>query len=194
MINYQLGFVFSLLGHVLILLVITLDFSIFLPKEKIFEVIPIGFIQEKREENKIKGSSEIFSLLDLEKKEINAPSKKNLESQPNNSNLSISAKETLEKLELNKNLKTINLIQAKFINLWNKPFVLNENIQASIKLTLSPSGEILSSSLISSSGNKKFDESALKAVSKVNFLTELSEIKRTDFEKYFREITLVFKS
>ena len=194
MINYQLGFVFSLLGHVLILLVITLDFSIFLPKEKIFEVIPIGFVQEKREENKIKGSSEIFSLLDLEKKEINAPFKKNLESQPNNSNLSISAKETLEKLELNKNLKTINLIQEKFINLWNKPFVLNENIQASIKLTLSPSGEILSSSLISSSGNKKFDESALKAVSKVNFLTELSKIKRTDFEKYFREITLVFKS
>ena len=194
MINYQLGFVFSLLGHILILLVITLDFSIFLPKEKIFEVIPIGFVQEKREENKIKGSSETFSLLDLEKKEIDAPLKRNLESQPNNSNLSISAKETLEKLELNKNLKTINLIQAKFINLWNKPFVLNENIQASIKLTLSPSGEILSSSLISSSGNKKFDESALKAVSKVNFLTELSEIKRTDFEKYFREITLVFKS
>ena len=194
MINYQLGFVFSLLGHVLILLVITLDFSIFLPKEKIFEVIPIGFVQEKREENKIKGSSEIISLLDLEKKEINIPFKKNFESQPNNSNLSISAKETLENLELNKNLKTINLIQAKFINLWNKPSVLNENIQASIKLTLSPSGEILSSSLISSSGNKKFDESALKAVSKVNFLTELSEIKRTDFEKYFREITLVFKS
>ena len=194
MINYQLGFVLSLLGHVLILLVITLDFSIFLPKEKIFEVIPIGFVQEKREENKIKGSSEIISLLDLEKKEINTPFKKNLESQPNNSNLSISAKETLEKLELNKNLKTINLIQEKFINLWNKPFVLNENIQASIKLTLSPSGEILSSSLISSSGNKKFDESALKAVSKVNFLTELSKIKRTDFEKYFREITLVFKS
>jgi len=194
MINYQLGFILSLLGHVLILLVITLDFSIFLPKEKIFEVIPIGFVQEKREENKIKGSSEIFSLLDLEKKEINAPSKKNLESQPSNSNLSISAKETLEKLELNKNLKTINLIQEKFINLWNKPFVLNENIQASIKLTLSPSGEILSSSLISSSGNKKFDESALKAVSKVNFLTELSKIKRTDFEKYFREIILVFKS
>ena len=194
MINYQLGFVLSLLGHVLILLVITLDFSIFLPKEKIFEVIPIGFVQEKREENKIKGSSEIFSLLDLEKKEINAPFKKNLESQSNNSNLSISAKETLEKLELDKNLKTINLIQEKFINLWNKPFVLNENIQVSIKLTLSPSGEILSSSLISSSGNKKFDESALKAVSKVNFLTELSKIKRTDFEKYFREITLVFKS
>ena len=194
MINYQLGFVFSLLGHILILLVITLDFSIFLPKEKIFEVIPIGFVQEKREENKIKGSSETFSLLDLEKKEIDAPLKRNLESQPNNSNLSISAKETLEKLELNKNLKTINLIQEKFINLWNKPFVLNENIQASIKLTLSPSGEILSSSLISSSGNKKFDESALKAVSKVNFLTELSKIKRTDFEKYFREITLVFKS
>ena len=194
MINYQLGFVLSLLGHVLILLVITLDFSIFLPKEKIFEVIPIGFVQEKREENKIKGSSEIFSLLDLKKNEINIPFKKNLESQPNNSNLSISAKETLDNLELNKNLKTINLIQAKFINLWNKPSVLNENIQASIKLTLSPSGEILSSSLISSSGNKKFDESALKAVSKVNFLTELSEIKRTDFEKYFREITLVFKS
>ena len=98
MINYHLGFVLSLLGHVLILLVITLDFSIFLPKEKIFEVIPIGFVQEKREENKIKGSSETFSLLDLEKKEIDAPLKRNLESQPNNSNLSVSAKKPSKSL------------------------------------------------------------------------------------------------
>ena len=53
MINYQLGFVFSLLGHILILLVITLDFSIFLPKEKIFEVIPIGFVQENNSDIRI---------------------------------------------------------------------------------------------------------------------------------------------
>ena len=66
-------------------------------------------MQEKREENKIKGSSEIFSLLDLEKKEIAAPLKRNLESQPNNSNLSVSAKKPSKSFELNKNLKTINL-------------------------------------------------------------------------------------
>ena len=43
-------------------------------------------------------------------------------------------------------------------------------------------------------GNKKFDESAMKAVSKINFLQDVSDLSRYDFEKYFREIDLVFKS
>ena len=85
-------------------------------------------------------------------------------------------------------------IQKKFIDIWIKPFVLNEDIQVSILITLAPSGEILSRNLIESSGNKKFDESAMKAVSKINFLQDVSDLSRYDFEKYFREIDLVFKS
>ena len=34
----------------------------------------------------------------------------------------------------------------------------------------------------------------MKAVSKINFLQDVSDLSRYDFEKYFREIDLVFKS
>ena len=90
--------------------------------------------------------------------------------------------------------ETIIIIQRKFIELWNKPFVLNEDLKVSIKIKLAPSGEILSKTLMESSSNDKFDDSAMKAVNKISFLKEVSNLKREDFEKYFREINLVFKS
>ena len=50
MINLQIGFFLSFLGHILILLMITTDFSIFYPKKNTFEIISVGFILEKQEE------------------------------------------------------------------------------------------------------------------------------------------------
>ena len=67
-------------------------------------------------------------------------------------------------------------------------------IKVSIKIKLAPSGEILSRTLIQSSGDNKFDDSAMKAVGKISFLKEISNLNREDFEKYFREVNLVFKS
>ena len=112
----------------------------------------------------------------------------------NTNDLLISVKQSLDKLEEEKFKKTIIIIQKKFIELWNKPFVLNEDIKVSIKIKLAPSGEILSKTLIESSGNDKFDDSAMKAVSNISFLKEVSNLRRDDFERYFREINLVFKS
>jgi len=195
MINLQIGFFLSFLGHILILLMISTDFSIFYPKKNAFEIISVGFILEKQEELFLKKSSEkIFSLKELEVSEL-----KSAEIiEPNNniisSDLSISAKKSLDDLKKQKYKIAIRKIQKKFIDIWIKPFVLNEDIQVSILITLAPSGEILSRNLIESSGNKKFDESAMKAVSKINFLQDVSDLSRYDFEKYFREIDLVFKS
>ena len=118
----------------------------------------------------------------------------NSEENINTNDLLISVKQSLDKLEEEKFKKTIIIIQKKFIELWNKPFVLNEDIKVSIKIKLAPSGEILSKTLIESSGNDKFDDSAMKAVSKISFLKEVSNLRREDFERYFREINLVFKS
>ena len=112
----------------------------------------------------------------------------------NSNDLFISAKQSLEALQKEKFEETIIIIQRKFIELWNKPFVLNEDLKVSIKIKLAPSGEILSKTLMESSSNDKFDESAMKAVNKISFLKEVSNLKREDFEKYFREINLVFKS
>ena len=195
MINLYLGFFLSLFGHLIVLLMVLIDFSIFFPNKQNYEVIPIGFILEKKEKSHSQVIQEkLFSLKELE---INNPEFTNLISSEENINtndLLISVKQSLDKLEEEKFKKTIIIIQKKFIELWNKPFVLNEDIKVSIKIKLAPSGEILSKTLIESSGNDKFDDSAMKAVSNISFLKEVSNLRREDFERYFREINLVFKS
>ena len=195
MINLYLGFFLSFFGHLIVLLMVLIDFSIFFPNKQNYEVIPIGFILEKKEKSRSQVIQEkLFSLKELE---INNPKFTNLiisEENINSNDLLISVKQSLDKLEEEKFKKTIIIIQKKFIELWNKPFVLNEDIKVSIKIKLAPSGEILSKTLIESSGNDKFDDSAMKTVSKISFLKEVSNLRRDDFERYFREINLVFKS
>ena len=195
MINLYLGFFLSFFGHLIVLLMVLIDFSIFFPNKQNYEVIQIGFILEKKEKSHSQVIQEkLFSLKELE---INNPEFTNLissEENINSNDLLISVKQSLDKLEEEKFKKTIIIIQKKFIELWNKPFVLNEDIKVSIKIKLAPSGEILSKTLIESSGNDKFDDSAMKAVSNISFLKEVSNLRREDFERYFREINLVFKS
>ena len=195
MINLYLGFFLSLLGHSIILLMVLLDFSIFFPNKQTYEVIPVGFILEKKENYLINEvQKNFFSLKNLESN--NFMNEKFLKSKEkiDTNDLLISAKQSLESLKKEKFKVTINIIQKKFIDLWDKPFVLNDDIKVSIKIKLAPSGEILSRTLIQSSGDNKFDDSAMKAVGKISFLKEISNLNREDFEKYFREVNLVFKS
>ena len=195
MINLYLGFFLSFFGHLVVLLMILIDFSIFFPNKQNYEVIPIGFIVEKKEKSDAQVTQEkLFSLKELEINNLEITNIVNSEENINTNDLLISVKQSLDKLEEEKFKKTIIIIQKKFIELWNKPFVLNEDIKVSIKIKLAPSGEILSKTLIESSGNDKFDDSAMKAVSKISFLKEVSNLRREDFERYFREINLVFKS
>ena len=195
MINLYLGFFLSFFGHLVVLLMILIDFSIFFPNKQNYEVIPIGFIVEKKEKSDAQVTQEkLFSLKELETNNLEITNIVNSEENINTNDLLISVKQSLDKLEEEKFKKTIIIIQKKFIELWNKPFVLNEDIKVSIKIKLAPSGEILSKTLIESSGNDKFDDSAMKAVSKISFLKEVSNLRRDDFERYFREINLVFKS
>ena len=195
MINLYLGFFLSFFGHLVVLLMILIDFSIFFPNKQNYEVIPIGFIVEKKEKSDAQVTQEkLFSLKELEINNLEITNLVNSEENINTNDLLISVKQSLDKLEEEKFKKTIIIIQKKFIELWNKPFVLNEDIKVSIKIKLAPSGEILSKTLIESSGNDKFDDSAMKTVSKISFLKEVSNLRRDDFERYFREINLVFKS
>ena len=195
MINLYLGFFLSFFGHLIVLLMVLIDFSIFFPNKQNYEVIPIGFIVEKKEKSDPQVTQEkLFSLKELEINNLEITNLVNSEENINTNDLLISVKQSLDKLEEEKFKKTIIIIQKKFIELWNKPFVLNEDIKVSIKIKLAPSGEILSKTLIESSGNDKFDDSAMKAVSNISFLKEVSNLRREDFERYFREINLVFKS
>ena len=195
MINLYLGFFLSLLGHSIILLMVLLDFSIFFPNKQTYEVIPVGFILEKKENYLINEvQKNFFSLKNLESNNFRDEKFLKSKEKIDTNDLLISAKQSLESLKKEKFKVTINIIQKKFIDLWDKPFVLNDDIKVSIKIKLAPSGEILSRTLIQSSGDNKFDDSAMKAVGKISFLKEISNLNREDFEKYFREVNLVFKS
>ena len=195
MINLYLGFFLSLLGHSIILLMVLLDFSIFFSNKQTYEVIPVGFILEKKENYLINEvQKNFFSLKNLESNNFRDEKFLKSKEKIDTNDLLISAKQSLESLKKEKFKVTINIIQKKFIDLWDKPFVLNDDIKVSIKIKLAPSGEILSRTLIQSSGDNKFDDSAMKAVGKISFLKEISNLNREDFEKYFREVNLVFKS
>ena len=67
MINLYLGFFLSFFGHLIILLMVLVDFSIFFSNKQNYEVIPIGFILEKKEKPNLRGIQEkLFSLKELE--------------------------------------------------------------------------------------------------------------------------------
>ena len=72
--------------------------------------------------------------------------------------------------------------------------MINEDIQAEIQINLAPSGEILKYEMVSSSGNKIFDDSTFRALSNISFITEVIGMDRKYFEKNFRSFNLIFKS
>lgn len=198
MTNLSIGFISSLLIHILLFLFLTLDFSLKNTKEN-FSSIPIKFISLPKEIKKIvsmpqkksikKLESNAQSLLEVTKTKdepiLDIFAQENLKAELNSFNL---AKENME-VQLR-----INLIQKRINSVWKKPSMINQDIQVEITINLAPSGEILGFALLNSSKNKVFDDSALAAISNISFLPEVINLDRSYFEKNFRSFNLVFKS
>ena len=75
---------------------------------------------------------------------------------------------------------------------WMKPRNIPENLVANLRLKIRPSGRIIGVDLIKSSGNIRFDNSALQAVRRVETFNFFSLIPKTLFEKEFRVISISF--
>jgi len=136
-------------------------------------------------ENNIQKKELISELKTIDEKKFDFDTRKNLED------------EIAETKFLNEKREVqirIALIQERINSIWKKPSLINKNIQAEFVINLAPSGEILSFDLISSSGDKVFDDSALAALSKIYFITEVIGLERKYFERNFRSFNLVFKS
>lgn len=201
MTNSFVGFLNSIFVHLFLLAILTLDFSIFVPQKDRINTIPIEFVTfpiEKENNSKkienIKNESiekniqkkELIEDLKVDKKkQLNFDSKRKLEDQ---------IAETKLLKERREVQITIALIQDRINSIWKKPSLGNKNIQSEFVINLAPSGEILSFDLISSSGDKVFDESALAALSSISFITEVIGLDRKYFERNFRSFNLVFKS
>ena len=199
--NSFIGLLNSIFLHLLLFAILITDFSIFAPQQDRIKTIPVEFvnlpidienipkkinnIKNELLENNIQKKELIDELKTIDEKKLDFDTRKNLEDQI------AETKFLNEKREVQ---IRIALIQERINSIWKKPSLINKNIQAEFVINLAPSGEILSFDLISSSGEKVFDDSALAALSKIYFITEVIGLERKYFERNFRSFNLVFKS
>ena len=201
MTNNLIAFLNSIFFHLFLLAILTIDFSIFTPKPVREKIVPIEFVSLPRmEEVRLKKSNDFLSKRIDDNIKIEKESKKTIEVNKNKLGLNSleSLRKQIEDTKLSKEKKEvqirISLIQKRINSIWKKPALINEDIQSEIQINLAPSGEILKYEMVSSSGNKIFDDSTFRALSNISFITEVIGMDRKYFEKNFRTFNLVFKS
>jgi TonB family protein len=86
-----------------------------------------------------------------------------------------------------------SLIQQTVINYWSRPPSARNGMEALLAIQLIPTGEVVSVSVLKSSGNTAFDRSAMNAVEKAGSFPELQQLPAGEFEKTFRRFRLLFR-
>ncbi len=99
-------------------------------------------------------------------------------------------------IELSKEQKEISMYAQKIIsmieNAWMKPRNIPEALVANLRLKIRSSGRIIRVDLIKSSGNIRFDNSALQAVRRVETFNFFNSIPKPLYEREFQTISISF--
>ena len=144
------------------------------------------FIENKKlaQENILKAPEKIL-LSDVNEalEEANQKDIKNIAFSKNNKEIS--------KSDL---IRYTSLIKNQVMENWKRPsnINLNLNLKTEIEIVLVPTGEIISSKIIQGSGNNVFDESAMRAISKVQSFEGLN-MQMNLFDEHFRNFILIFR-
>ncbi len=85
------------------------------------------------------------------------------------------------------------LIQQTVVNYWSRPPSARNGMEALLQIQLIPTGEVVSVTVLKSSGNTAFDRSAINAVEKAGSFPELKSLPPREFEKTFRRFRLLFR-
>jgi colicin import membrane protein len=85
------------------------------------------------------------------------------------------------------------LIQQTVVNYWSRPPSARNGMEALLAIQLIPTGEVVSVSVLKSSGSTAFDRSAINAVEKAGSFPELQKLPSGEFEKTFRRFRLLFR-
>lgn len=85
------------------------------------------------------------------------------------------------------------LIQQTVVNYWSRPPSARNGMEALLSIQLIPTGEVVSVSVLKSSGNGAFDRSAINAVEKAGSFPELKNLPPREFERTFRRFRLLFR-
>ena len=85
-----------------------------------------------------------------------------------------------------------SLIISNIQNAWRKPINVQEGLICDMRLTINKNGRIVKVNLIKSSGNIRFDNSALKAVERVETFNFFDRIPQKIYQSDFKNILIKF--
>ena len=101
-----------------------------------------------------------------------------------------------EEIEIIREEQEIAIFAQKIIltieNAWMKPKNIPLGLVANLRLKIRPSGRISSVDLVKSSGNIRFDNSALQAVRRVETFNFFGSIPKPLYEQEFKNISISF--
>ena len=101
-----------------------------------------------------------------------------------------------EEIEIIREEQEIAIFAQKIIltieNAWMKPKNIPLGLVANLRLKIRPSGRISSVDLVKSSGNIRFDNSALQAVRRVETFNFFGSISKPLYEQEFKNISISF--
>ena len=144
--------------------------------------------ERKKEEQRLKAERELAELrVEQERKEQERKEKALIALENERQ-----AAQQLEKDQLEQS-KYIALIKNLTSQYWNRPPSARNNMEADIRISLSPFGDVLDLTLVKSSGNEEFDRSVIQAIRRASPFTEINKLDRRLFDQYFRRFTFRFR-
>ena len=98
----------------------------------------------------------------------------------------------LEQSDQNKIDLFSSMIISNIQSAWRKPINIQDNLVCEMLLTVNKNGRIIKTNLIKSSGNIRFDNSALKAVERVETFIFFGDIPQSLYQTNFKTIQIRF--
>ena len=197
--EYLIASFFSFLIHALIILYL-MDFFY---SEKQFrpvlsQTVDVNLIFEEEiiKPKKLPEAVKVPSVNQVVDKDINIEQ----DIKPTNTdeiNISINDLIKIDKAEIaSSSEKEINQISSMIINMvesaWVKPKNIQDGLVCDLRLVVNRNGRIISVSLIKSSGNIRFDNSAMKAVNRVESFNFYNKIPNNLYADNFKKIVITF--
>ena len=197
--EYLIASFFSFLIHALIILYL-MDF--FYSEKQIRPVLSqtvdvnLIFEEEIIKPKKLPEAVKVPSVNQAVDKDINIEQ----DIKPTNTdeiNISINDLIKIDKAEIaSSSEKEINQISSMIINMvesaWVKPKNIQDGLVCDLRLVVNRNGRIISVSLIKSSGNIRFDNSAMKAVNRVESFNFYNKIPNNLYADNFKKIVITF--
>lgn len=85
-----------------------------------------------------------------------------------------------------------SLIIQTIQSAWRKPINIQDNLVCDLRISVNKNGRVINTNLIKSSGNIRFDNSALKAVERVETFNFFDRIPMNIYSSNFKNIVITF--